>query len=76
MPRITNPNIEILELAANQLDDLVARVVFLGGCATGLLLTDPREVGDVLQIISYLRQVFSRDSVVGLGGGPRQQMGL
>jgi hypothetical protein len=44
MPRITNPNIEILELAANQLDDLVARVVFLGGCATGLLLTDPREV--------------------------------
>jgi Cdc6-like AAA superfamily ATPase len=35
-----------------------------------------REVGDVLQIISYLRQVFSRDSVVGLGGGPRQQMGL
>lgn len=40
MPRIANPNIEILELAAHQLGDLVERVVFLGGCATGLLLTD------------------------------------
>ena len=40
MHRITNPNIEILELAAHQLGDLVERVVFLGGCATGLLLTD------------------------------------
>jgi hypothetical protein len=41
MPRISNPNIEVLELAAHQLGDLVERVVFLGGCATGLLLTDP-----------------------------------
>lgn len=41
MPRITNPNIELLELAVHQLEDLVERLVFLGGCATGLLLTDP-----------------------------------
>ncbi|MEN8136157.1 MAG: hypothetical protein ABFS18_11575 [Thermodesulfobacteriota bacterium] len=40
MHRIVNPNIEILELAAHQLDDLLGRLVFLGGCATGLLLTD------------------------------------
>ncbi|MCJ7602761.1 MAG: hypothetical protein MUO63_14845 [Desulfobulbaceae bacterium] len=40
MPRISNPNIEILELAVHQLGDLVERLVFLGGCATGLLLTD------------------------------------
>ncbi|MCK4838768.1 MAG: hypothetical protein KAS94_08175 [Desulfobulbaceae bacterium] len=40
MPRISNPNIEILELAVHQLDDLVERLVLLGGCATGLLLTD------------------------------------
>jgi len=40
MPRIANPNIETLELAVHQLGDLVERVVFLGGCATGLLLTD------------------------------------
>lgn len=41
MPRILNPNIEILELAVHQLGELVERMVFLGGCATGLLLTDP-----------------------------------
>ncbi|MBU0731245.1 MAG: hypothetical protein KKE17_12735 [Proteobacteria bacterium] len=41
MPRITNPNIELLEIAVHQLDDLVERLVFLGGCATGLLITDP-----------------------------------
>lgn len=40
MPRLTNPNIEILEAAVRHLDDLVDRLVFLGGCATGLLLTD------------------------------------
>ena len=40
MHRISNPNIELLEIAVQQLDELVERVVFLGGCATGLLLTD------------------------------------
>ena len=40
MHRITNPNIEILEAAVELLDKLVDRLVFLGGCATGLLLTD------------------------------------
>ena len=40
MHRITNPNIEILEAAVKLLDELVDRLVFLGGCATGLLLTD------------------------------------
>lgn len=37
----TNPNIEILEEALNHLGPLADEVVFLGGCATGLLLTDP-----------------------------------
>jgi len=41
MHRATNPNLEILEIAVRHLDDLVERLVFLGGCATGLLLTDP-----------------------------------
>lgn len=35
-----NPNIELLLLAVHQLGDLVDEMVFLGGCATGLLLTD------------------------------------
>ena len=40
MHRISNPNLEILEAVVAHLDDLVDRLVFLGGCATGLLLTD------------------------------------
>ena len=40
MHRITNPNLEILESAVELLGELADRLVFLGGCATGLLLTD------------------------------------
>jgi hypothetical protein len=40
MHRITNPNLEILETAVELLDELIDKLVFLGGCATGLLLTD------------------------------------
>ena len=36
-----NPNIEMLEIAVERLGRLIDDVVFLGGCATGLLLTDP-----------------------------------
>lgn len=38
---ITNPNIQILEAAAERLKALSEKMVFVGGCATGLLLTDP-----------------------------------
>ncbi len=37
----TNPNLMILELAVNALGTLADDMVFLGGCATGLLITDP-----------------------------------
>ncbi len=40
MHRITNPNLEILETAVELLDELIDQLVFLGGCDTGLLLTD------------------------------------
>ncbi len=40
MHRRTNPNIEILEAAVKRLGELTDRLVFLGGCATGLLITD------------------------------------
>jgi len=41
MHRAANPNLEIMEIAASRLGNLVDELVFLGGCATGLLLTDP-----------------------------------
>ncbi len=40
MVNAQNPNIELLLLAVNQLGDLVDEMVFIGGCATGLLITD------------------------------------
>jgi hypothetical protein len=40
MARDKNPNLRILELAVAHLGPLADEMVFLGGCATGLLLTD------------------------------------
>lgn len=40
MARTQNPNIEILEIAVEKLGNLVDDLVFLGGCATALLITD------------------------------------
>jgi len=50
--RPKDPNIEVLQIAAVGLGSLVDDVVFLGGCAVGLLVTDPaspppRETNDV-----------------------------
>jgi hypothetical protein len=40
MPIPKNPNIALLEAAVERLGPLINEVVFLGGCATGLFLTD------------------------------------
>ena len=38
---MNNPNLELLRQMARKLEPLLDQVVFLGGCVTGLLLTDP-----------------------------------
>lgn len=40
--RTNDPNLPILTLIAKSLGDLCESLVFVGGCATGLLLTTPR----------------------------------
>ena len=40
MVRTQNPNLEIIEIAAQALGPLCDELVFLGGCATALLITD------------------------------------
>ena len=35
------PNLDLLERAAEKLRPLLPEIVFVGGCATGLLITDP-----------------------------------
>lgn len=60
MARAQHPNIEILELAAVALGPICDELVFLGGCAVGLLITDSaappvrvtRDVDTVTEIAS------------------------
>lgn len=60
MARIQNPNLEILMLAVDQLGELADQMVFVGGCATGLLITDlaappirvTRDVDAIVQVAS------------------------
>ena len=40
-----DPNRELLESAADLLRPLLDELVFVGGCATGLLITDPGSGG-------------------------------
>lgn len=42
MAAFNNPNLAILELVAQVLGPVCERVIFVGGCATGLLLTQER----------------------------------
>ncbi len=41
MIRQKNPNLEVLEDTVHRLGSLADEMVFIGACATGLLLTDP-----------------------------------
>ncbi|MDZ7661658.1 hypothetical protein [Thiohalophilus sp.] len=60
MAREQNPNLDILMLAVERLGELADEMVFLGGCATGLLITDPaappirvtRDVDAIVQVVS------------------------
>lgn len=56
MPRQDNPNLRVLEATVKRLGPVAEELVFLGGCATGLLLSDkaappPRITRDVDTIV-------------------------
>jgi hypothetical protein len=74
MPGPGNPNLQLLESAVASLGELVNEFVFLGGCATGLLIVDAaappvRETIDVDVIV----QVLSRGEYYFLCDRLRQQ---
>ena len=56
----TDPNLPLLESVAHALGPLCDRFVFVGGCATGLVVTDPaaspvratRDVDVVVEVVS------------------------
>lgn len=55
--RPNDPNLPILTLIAEALGDLREDMVFVGGCAAGLLLTDPAA--------EFIRATKDVDAIVG-----------
>ena len=60
---MADPNIELLIQIAEALGDLRERLVFVGGCATALLITDPaaapvRATEDVDTIVAIIWRVM------------------
>lgn len=72
---MANPNLELLELAAERLRHLLPEIVFVGGCATGLLIDDPAaapvrgtyDVDVIAEIGSYAEYAVFSDRLRVLG---------
>ncbi len=58
---MTNPNLEMLRVAVENLGELTAEMVFVGGCTTGLFITDEGaaevratdDVDTIIEVTSY-----------------------
>ncbi len=70
-----NPNLELLELAAERLRQILPEIVFVGGCATGLLIDDPAatpvrgtyDVDVIAEIGSYAEYTVFSERLRALG---------
>ena len=70
-----NPNLIITEAVAKRLGPLLPDLVFVGGCATGLLITDPasapvrptRDVDVIGELTSYAKYAVLSDRLRALG---------
>lgn len=73
--RPENPNLAQLLAAATKLESLLNQIVFVGGCVTGLLLTDPAtapvrptlDVDAIIEIASYLEFTALENQLRQLG---------
>jgi len=73
--RLAHPNLELLLTAANALRPLLPEIVFVGGCATGLLITDPAaapvrrtyDVDVIAEITSYAEYAVFSERLRALG---------
>jgi len=69
------PNLDLLESAAEKLRPLLPEIVFVGGCATGLLITDPGaapvrrtyDVDVISEIVSYADYAAFSERLRALG---------
>lgn len=70
-----NPNLAQLLVAAAKLEPLLNQIAFVGGCVTGLLLTDPAaapvrptlDVDAIVAIGSYVEFAFLENRLRDLG---------
>jgi hypothetical protein len=77
------PNLDLLESAAQKLRPLLPEIVFVGGCATGLLITDPGaapvrrtyDVDVISEIASYADYVVFSERLRALGFEPDSREG-
>lgn len=75
MRRAANPNLEIMEVAVARLGALAEEMVFLGGCATGLLITDAaapliratKDVDAIAEVASLIEYHRLAKQLRGLG---------
>src|SRR6266404_1526059 len=73
-----NPNLELLKIAANLLRPIADELVFVGGCTTGLLITEDasadvrptKDVDAISEITSYAAYVNLSDRLKVLGFVP------
>ncbi len=72
---MASTHVELLEMAARILEPLLPEVVFLGGCTTALLITDPAaalarvtyDVDVIAEIVSYADYVAFSERLRALG---------
>jgi hypothetical protein len=70
-----DPNLELLQIAAQKLRPLLPEIVFVGGCATGLLVTDSGaapvrrtyDVGVIAEIASYADYTIFSERLRAIG---------
>ena len=72
---MSDPNLELLETAVRLLEPLPGELVFVGGCATGLLISDPasggmratKDVDAIAEIASYPEYAALSERLRALG---------
>jgi predicted nucleotidyltransferase len=78
MPEAQDPNAQMLAAAVEKLVPLLDRIVFVGGCATGLLITDPGaspvrptlDVDAIIDLASYAQFADLENRLQDLGFQP------
>src|SRR6266511_4939911 len=70
-----NPNLELLKIAAKLLRPIADELVFVGGCTTGLLITEgaiadvrpTKDVDTISEVTSYAGYIKLSERLAGLG---------